>query len=38
VRLSLRGSASLDLELLRLDQKKALFEQAFGRRLTAQRA
>ena len=36
VRLVLTGR-SIDLELLRVEQKKALFEQIFGRRLVAER-
>jgi exopolyphosphatase/guanosine-5'-triphosphate,3'-diphosphate pyrophosphatase len=37
VRLIVRGKYSIDLELLRVEQKKALFEQVFGRRLIIER-
>lgn len=37
VRLSLSGAALTDLELLRLEQKKALFEGLFGRALVVER-
>ena len=37
VRLTLTGKGAIDLELLRVDQKKALFEQVFGRELVAER-
>jgi exopolyphosphatase/guanosine-5'-triphosphate,3'-diphosphate pyrophosphatase len=37
VRITLAGK-SVDLELLRVEQKKALFEQVFGRTLVAERA
>jgi exopolyphosphatase/guanosine-5'-triphosphate,3'-diphosphate pyrophosphatase len=37
VRLVLTGKAAIDLEVLRVDQKKPLFEQVFGRQLLAER-
>jgi exopolyphosphatase/guanosine-5'-triphosphate,3'-diphosphate pyrophosphatase len=37
VLLTLTGNKALDLEILRVGQKKALFEQVFGRELVAQK-
>ena len=38
VRLLLTGKTAIDLEILRVEQKRALFEQIMGRRLLAERS
>lgn len=38
ITLNVTGKNSIDLELLRIDQKKVLFEEVFGRKLNAARA